>query len=156
MDRKVKGLTVVELLVVTVIIAILMSFAYRWVLVLVANQRLKNAQDQLVSHMENAKLRSLTTNAPWGLHIDSSSYVVFSDLNRNCQFDQGENTETVDMPSGISASASRNTFVFNRRGMVRGGTGCELIGLKIVLENTFGTRRVITIEPYGRIRSELQ
>ncbi len=157
MDRKVRGFTVVELLVVMVIIAILMSFAYRWALVSLANQRLKNAQDQLVSDMESTKLKSLTTNTTWGLSVSSNSYVVFSDRNYNCQFNQGEAVETVEMPTGIVANASQNTFVFDRKGTVR-GTDCELIStsLNITLQNSFGTKRVIIIEPYGRVRSELQ
>ncbi len=55
MDRKVKGFTVGELLIVIVIVSILAYIGYQEIAKSVANQRLKNSTLKLVADLERIK-----------------------------------------------------------------------------------------------------
>lgn len=157
MDRKVKaGFSILEVLVVMAIIAILMSFAYRWVLGVLANQRLKNAQDVLLSDLENTRLRSLISDVPLGVvNTGTNGYAIFRDENRNCQFDNNERIRDVPLPPGITLG---NDFsvLFDRKGIPRGQDCNTIAQTEVRIRNTFNTTRRVIIEPSGRIRGVSQ
>lgn len=97
MDRKVRGYTVLETLVVIAIVAILAGFVLLPMLVHVARERLRASTTQLTSDMNQARLKSISTGSLWGIRVcrDSRQYKVFIDSNADCR-DVGGDCRTAD------------------------------------------------------------
>lgn len=158
MDRKVKGFTLVELLIAIVILLILSSFAFVWLRNLVLNQRLKATSDSLISAYGTARLYAMTgrQSRPWGVHISGNTYTLFRDTNYNCQFEEGERIKTFNAQSGVELRPARgcNTITFDKKGYPR-NSACGLGMCSVVLRNEAGYTRTVYINRFGRIRYEL-
>lgn len=156
MDRKVKGYNIFEILVVLVIIGILMAVVIRPILVFVANQRLNQAVNMIVSDINTAKVYSLSKSNPAGIFGDAngSTYNLFINIDNNCSFNQGTDQVigTVTLPSGITISADF-FFLFDRKGYPRNAS-CGLGMGSIVLKNNFDVYKTICVDRFGRVRVE--
>lgn len=159
MDRKVKGFSLGEILIVMLIISVLAYIGYREITKSVADQRLKNSAQTLVTNLERIKGNSVTGGVPWGISINSqntSSYILFEDTNKNCKLDDN-NPRTVALEQEITfQNTPSRTIVFDRKGTLwehRNGK-CEPIQERInmVLSNSFGRTATITIERSGVVR----
>lgn len=163
MDRKVKGYTVMEILVVMAIVAILGSFAFLWLRNLILNQRLKATTDNLVSLLNTARIYSITgrNGELWGVYIENERYTLFRDRNRNCRFDNGEEVKTYQTERGVIFRVNNSTddndnnslvLVFDKKGYPRNAM-CGLgAGHVVVRSQALGKAKTICISRYGRIR----
>jgi type IV fimbrial biogenesis protein FimT len=152
MDRKIKGYNIFEILVVLVIIGILMALVIRPILVFVANQRLNQAVNMVVSDLNEAKIYSISKSSLMGITADSgaNSYIIFQDNDGNCSYEPKPTDVKITLPSGITF---RNDvfFLFDRKGLPRNAS-CGLGMANIKLQNTFGNIKTICVDRYGRIR----
>lgn len=159
MDRKIKGFTIFELLIVIAIIAILASLATLGYVRFIENQRLKNCTDYLINYLETAKRYSISGKEEyiWGIDIEADRFILFKDLNRNCTFDNNETYETLLFssmcPSVVVSDPA--SVVFDKRGIPRNAI-CGLGAVDISLKNSIGSIRTVYIDTLGRIRYETQ
>lgn len=170
MDRKVRGYTIMEVLIVIAIFMILSGFAFLWLRNLVLNQRLKATTDSLIGAYQTARMYSMTgrgqigvggdwQSRPWGVYIqDANTYILFEDANYNCQYDPGEEIKIFKTEPGITitpASGSQ-TIVFDKKGYPRNNV-CGLgMSSVITLTSSVGSQRKIYISRFGRIKYETQ
>lgn len=152
MDRKIKGYNIFEILLVLVIIGILMALAIRPILVFIANQRLNQAVNMLVSDLNEAKIYSISKSSLMGIKADGGgdSYIIFQNNDDNCSYSNGADTKTIILPSGITFK-NDVFFLFDRKGLPRNAS-CGLGMANIKLQNTFGSIKTICVDKYGRIR----
>ena len=154
MDRKIKGYNIFEILVVLVIIGILMALVIRPILVFVANQRLNEAVNMVVSDLNEAKIYSISKSSLMGITADSggNSYIIFQNNDGNCSYNNGSDTvvKAIVLPSGITF-INDVFFLFDRKGLPRNAS-CGLGMANIKLQNTFGNIKTICVDRYGRIR----
>ena len=143
-----RGVTLLELIVVFVIIAIGATLMIPNMGAWLPNYRLRSATRDLVSTMRAAQMRAVSNNLEYEVFITGGSYT----LKRNSMgwIDDGD---TKTLPTGITIFS--NTFpsmgttpagsaLFRPNSSSNGGT--------IVLQNTKLTRRTITVLPStGRI-----
>jgi len=153
MDRKInnKGMTLIELLVVIIILVILMSFAYKQIINMVQEQRLRQATNMVISDLEKVKLNSISKEKLWGIRADNNanSYTLFKDENGNCSFDNGEGVSTINLPAGISFG-NDVYFLFDKKGYPRNAI-CGLGPGSIIIKNQNDTKKTIVVDRYGRI-----
>lgn len=159
MDRKIKGFTIFELLIVIAIIAILASLATIGYTRFIENQRLKNCTDYLINYLETAKRYSISGKEGyvWGINIEADRFIFFKDINQNCTFDNSEISETLLFSSICPSVVVLNSasIVFDKRGVPRNAI-CGLGAVNIVLTNSIGSKRTIFVDTLGRIRYENQ
>ena len=158
MDRKVRGFSVFELLVVIVIIAILGSVAFMGLRNMVLRERLYSATTQVVNDLKEVQFRSMSSNATWGIRFcaGNSRYKIFT-VSRECQdasptCDPDQTTQRIaELPAGVVVS--RDYYVvFDRRGYPL-NYSCGLGMGNVTVQNDYGSR-VITVDKFGRIRYE--
>lgn len=159
MDRKIKGFTLAEILIVIVVFSILAYVGYQEIAKAVANQRLKNSAQTLAMNLERIKRDSMTGRSPWGLRIQNdNAYILFEDTNRNCRLDtdSGEARSTVNLDQGITFhDTPPRTIVFDRKGVALESSNneeCRPVVLPIQLRNTYSRTATVTIGSYGEIR----
>jgi prepilin-type N-terminal cleavage/methylation domain-containing protein len=140
-----KGVTLVELIVVIVIIAIGAVLLVPNIGAFLPNYRLRGAARDMVSTMRVAQMKAVSNNMEYQVSIAAGSYV----LQRNSGgvwFSEGDDKT---FPTGITINS--NTFtnpagnpLFRPNSSSNGGT--------LVLQNTKGNQRTITVLPStGRI-----
>ncbi|WP_333785372.1 prepilin-type N-terminal cleavage/methylation domain-containing protein [Thermocrinis sp.] len=158
MDRKVKGYTIFELLVVVVIISILAGAFLMGLRNMVLRERLYSAMTQVANDIKEVQFRSISSNATWGIRLcrGSEQYKIFTvqsgcqDATPNCTNDSSTQ-RLVSLPSGVVPD---NDFcvVFDRRGYPL-NCGCGLGMGSVTLKNAYGSRIVI-LNRLGRVRYE--
>ncbi|WP_029551647.1 pilus assembly FimT family protein [Thermocrinis jamiesonii] len=152
MDRKVRGFSVFELLVVIVIIAILGSVAFMGLRNMVLRERLYSATTQVVNDLKEVQFRSMSSNATWGIRFfaNQSQYRIFS-IQSGCRDVSPINIIDKSLPPGVKVNNSYYV-VFDRRGYPL-NENCLLGMGSVIIENGYGVRRVI-VNRFGRIRYE--
>jgi len=164
MDRKVKGITIMEVLVVMAIIAILASASIFGLRNLVQRERLYSAMTQVANDLKEVQFRSMSSNMIWGVRFcaNESQYKIFAvdpatvgdrcprDANPSCTRD-ATTQRLVQLPPGVSIERSYYVL-FDRRGYPR-NQGCGEGFGRITLRNSYGTRAVI-VDSVGRVRHE--
>jgi type IV fimbrial biogenesis protein FimT len=164
MDRKVKGITIMEVLVVMAIIAILASASILGLINLVQRERLYSAMTQVASDLKEAQFRSMSSNSVWGVRFCGgvSQYKIFAvdpatvgggcprDANPSCTND-ATTQRLVQLPPGVSPQADFYVL-FDRRGYPLDWS-CGIGPGNITLSNSYGSRTVI-VDRVGRIRYE--
>lgn len=168
MDRKVRGFTALELLIVIALVVILSSFVFLWLRNLVLNQKLKATADSLMSLYQTARTYSMTGRSqigvggdwqsrPWGVYITGNTYILFEDANYNCNYDSGEAIKTLqaDPSVNLQPAVGCNVIVFDKKGYPR-NSSCGVGPCSITLQSTAGYRRTVYIDRFGRIRYETQ
>jgi type IV fimbrial biogenesis protein FimT len=164
MDRKVKGITVMEVLVVMAIIAILASVSIFGLQNPIQKQRLYSAMTQVANDLKEAQFRSMSSNMVWGVRFCGgvSQYKIFAvdpatvgggcprDANPSCTND-ATTQRLVSLPPGVSPEEDFYVL-FDRRGYPL-NWGCGIGAGNITLKNSYGSRTVI-VDSLGRIRYE--
>ncbi len=164
MDRKVKGITIMEVLVVMAIIAILASASILGLRNLVQRERLYSAMTQVANDLKEVQFRSMSSNNLWGVRFCGGlrQYKIFavdpSTVGGGCPRDAlsfcANDTTTqrlVPLPPGVSPE--RDYYVlFDRRGYPLDWS-CGIGAGSITLRNSYGSRTVI-VDRVGRIRYE--
>ena len=155
MDRKIKGYNIFEILLVLVIMGILVALAIRPILVFVANQRLNQAVNMVVSDLNQAKIYSISKSSLMGIKADGggNSYIIFQDKDGNCLYNKPPDTDVkITLPSGITFKKDNDVFIlFDRKGLPRNAS-CGLGMTNIKLKNTFENIKTICVDKYGRIK----
>jgi len=164
MDRKVKGITIMEVLVVMAIIAILASASILGLRNLVQRERLYSAMTQVANDLKEVQFRSMSSNNLWGVRFcaNQNQYKIFAvypstvgggcprDANPSCTNDS-TTQRLVSLPPGVLPQA--NYYVlFDRRGYPL-NWNCGIGAGRITLSNSYGSRTVI-VDSVGRIRYE--
>jgi len=159
-DRKVRGMTLIEVVIVIAIISILMGFALLGLRNLVLYQRLKADTDRFMSYLNTARLYSMTgrDQSPWGVAISGNEIVLFRDNNStNCNYDSGSGEEvrsfTLDSMVSITPESGCNIIVFDKKGYPRNSL-CGLGMCSYTLTSSAGYTRRVSISRFGRINYE--
>ncbi len=165
MDRKVKGITIMEVLVVMAIIAILASASILGLRNLVQRERLYSAMTQVANDLKEVQFRSMSSNNLWGVRFcaNQNQYKIFAvdpstvgdgcprDANPSCTNNDATTQRLVPLPPGVLPQA--NFYVlFDRRGYPL-DRNCGIGAGSIILRNSYGIRTVI-VDSVGRIRYE--
>jgi prepilin-type N-terminal cleavage/methylation domain len=164
MDRKVRGITIMEVLVVMAIIAILASASIFGLINLVQRERLYSAMTQVANDLKEVQFRSMSSNSVWGVRFcaNQSQYKIFAvdpstvsgrcprDADPSCTND-ATTQRLVSLPPGVSPEADFYVL-FDRRGYPLNWS-CGIGAVNITLKNSYGSRTVI-VDRVGRIRYE--
>jgi type IV fimbrial biogenesis protein FimT len=164
MDRKVKGITIMELLVVMAIIAILASASIFGLRNLVQRERLYSAMTQVANDLKEVQFRSMSSNSVWGVRFcaNQNQYKIFAvdpatvgggcprDASLSCTND-ATTQRLVSLPPGVFPQADFYVL-FDRRGYPLNWS-CGIGAISITLRNSYGSRTVI-VDSVGRIRYE--
>ena len=163
MDRKVRGITIIEMLVVIAIIAILASASIFGLRNLMQRERLYSAMTQVANDLKEVQFRSMSSNSVWGVRFcaNQSQYKIFAvnltivsgcprDANTSCTSD-ATTQRLVSLPAGVSPQADFYVL-FDRRGYPL-DENCGIGAGNITLRNSYGIRTVI-VDRLGRIRYE--
>ena len=140
-----KGVTLIELVVVFVIIAIGAVLLIPNIGTWLPNYRLRSATRDIVSTMRTAQMRAVSNNAPYRVNFDAADPLVGAANSYVLQRDTGGgafvNDGTVQtLPTGITISVNllpANRAVFNADSTSSGGS--------ITLQNTKGATRIISL-----------
>ncbi len=157
MDRKVRGFSLVELLVVLVIITMVLWVGFGAFREQIRKQRLSEAAMKLTADLNYWRKKSIMEAYPYGLYIQSSSRIdVFKDTDRDCTYDSTEMVSYIELPEGTSltipSSSSLRTIVWTRRGIPLNGS-CGFYANTLTLTAGSHQKKVI-ISRGGRIRIE--
>jgi type IV fimbrial biogenesis protein FimT len=164
MDRKVRGITIMEVLVVMAIVAILASASILGLRNLVQRERLYSAMTQVANDLKEVQFRSMSSNSVWGVRFcaNQNQYKIFAvdpsivvggcprDANPSCTND-ATTQRLVSLPPGVSPQADFYVL-FDRRGYPLDWS-CGIVFGNITLRNSYGIRTVI-VDRVGRIRYE--
>jgi prepilin-type N-terminal cleavage/methylation domain-containing protein len=141
-----RGVTLIELIVVIVIIAIGATLMIPNMGAWLPNYRLRSATRDLVSTMRVAQMRAVSNNVDYRVSITGGSYTLQ-------RFSSGLGTfvsegDTATLPTGVTINS--NTFInpasnplFRPNSSSNGGS--------IVIGNTKGTRTITVLPSTGRI-----
>jgi len=164
MDRKVKGITIMEVLVVMAIIAILASASIFGLRNMVQRERLYSAMTQVANDLKEVQFRSMSSNSTWGVRfcVNQNQYKIFAvnpstvgggcprDADPSCTND-ATTQRLVSLPPGVLPQADFYVL-FDRRGYPLDWS-CGIGAGNIALRNSYGSRTVI-VDRVGRIRYE--
>jgi prepilin-type N-terminal cleavage/methylation domain len=164
MDRKVKGITIMEVLVVMAIIAILASASILGLRNLVQRERLYSAMTQVANDLKEVQFRSMSSNMIWGVRFcaNQSQYKIFAvnpaNVSGGCPMDDepsctndATTQRLVSLPAGVSPEAGFYVL-FDRRGYPLNWS-CGIGAGNVTLSNSYG-RRTVFVDRVGRIRYE--
>ena len=136
-----KGVTLIELIVVIVIIAIGAVLIAPNIGAWLPNYRLRSAARDIASTLRTAQMRAVSNNVDYQVFFAGSSFI----LRRNSLGMPVPEGATQTLPTGISIVLPvNNPLTFSPNSSSNGGT--------VTLTNTKGSQRAITILPStGRI-----
>jgi type IV fimbrial biogenesis protein FimT len=182
MDRKVRGITIMEVLVVMAIIAVLASASIFGLINLVQRERLYSAMTQVANDLKEVQFSSMSSNMVWGVRFcaNQNEYKIFAvnpaNVSGGCRMDAfsvDANSSCVgggcprDASPYCTNDATTQRLVslppgvspeadfyvlFDRRGYPL-NWNCGIGAGSIILRNSYGSRTVI-VDNVGRIRYE--
>ncbi len=148
------GFTLVELMVAVAIFGILAIIAIPEMSALIRNTRLKTVTRQLVSTLQEMKLRAIKENAVASIVFDETndSYKAFVDNNpEDGAYNTGEEIIAIAnlKNDNLEITSNNSSFGFASRGFLSGVNNCA-----ITISNTSGRQKQVVINKIGRIRIE--
>jgi prepilin-type N-terminal cleavage/methylation domain-containing protein len=138
-----EGVTLVELVVVLVIVAIMAGLLVPNIGAWLPNYRLRSATRDIVSTMRTAQMKAVSNNVQYRINFNAveigaaNSYVLQRDSGAGVFLNDGA---VQTLPTGITISSNlfpAGRAVFNRDSTSSSGS--------ITLENTKGATRIITL-----------
>ena len=141
MNKRQKGFTLTELIVVTAIVAILLGIAIPSYKYLTTSYRMSAEINNLVGDLQFARGEALKEGTSITVCVSSNGqsctggnnwnpgWIVFSDLNNNTAVDAGERVLKVQaaftgtIPDVFSASSGVTAVTFNREGFAKTSAG---------------------------------
>lgn len=166
------GFTAIELLVVMGIIAMAILVGLPSLYTWIPDHRLKQAANEIHSHLQLAKLTAVRTNNPCGTSfsqdVDGTTYdyVVYEDQDGDLEYDAGEPVvrrfSLSDYP-GVGLDGGRGGVTFPDNDENRPSIGFQPNGLpfnnaggfgagSVFLRNQIGTTRSVVVSAAGNIR----
>lgn len=151
MAGKVRGFSLIEVLVVIIILAILMGIAFGPLRNHILKSKVNQAVNTFIADLNEMKRRSITENTTYGIAMGVTSYITFVDRNGNCVNNSDEFLTRVDLPSGVRISATNTTsvIVWTRKGVPL-NTTCGFYSGTIIF-NAGNYEKRVSISRYGRI-----
>jgi Tfp pilus assembly protein FimT len=146
-----KGITLIELIIVFVIIAIGAVLMAPNIGAWLPHYRLKSGTRDVVSAMRTAQMKAVSSNIPYGVAFDGNACQIYRNSG-GLQPDGGQ----VVLSSGVQFS--NNTFPVNpalSKPYAEFNTNSTASSGRITLQNSKGFQKTITVVPStGRIRLE--
>ncbi len=143
----IKGLTLVELMIVLGIISITIMFTNMWLTTQLPQWRLNGAVRQVMSDLAAAKMKAVVERNRHRIFFqDDRHYLILDDQNNNGSIDPGEPQELRDIQANyhdVTVAASNNPSFLPR------GTAINLAS--ITLTNSAGSKK-ITVSITGRVK----
>ncbi len=164
MDRKIKGLTLIEILVIIVFLGILYYIFAKEILVAISREKLIEYAETLAGNLNYIKTQSIISNYPYGFCYQSAerTFIFFKDLNRNQKWDDSGSQETIKEQKiasiyGINVITddwllcnNSRMLVFDRRGeILRNNSNLETY--RIIFTNAYDQKIEIGLNSTGRI-----
>ncbi len=150
MDRKVRGYTVIEIVVVMAIISILAGTALMYLVKQMNEARLRDSINLVIGLLEEARRQSTTHNGTFGIRLRSNGNNIEKiEGDNNCRILR--NPANITLPSGVKSNRDV-VLLFDRMGYPRNascGFGADRIELK---SEPLDKIKSICINRYGRIR----
>ena len=144
-----KGVTLLELIIVMVIIAIGATLMVPAIGSWIPHYRLRSATRDIVSTMRTAQMKAISTNTDHRVSFNTAnrSYLIQRRDGTNWVPDGAQQT----LPNGVGITISTNNFEFNPNSTATGGNVTLTIrrGAQVI-----GQRRIIIVPTTGRIRIE--
>jgi type IV fimbrial biogenesis protein FimT len=129
-----QGLTLIEVMVTLVILAITAAIIAPAIDTVYVNFRLKSSARTLFADLNLAKINALKSLVPHTVLLGGASgtqqgWIVFRDSNDNGVFDSGEKElRNVRLEGGVTFQGGLNTpITFDRRGLINRGTGTYIL-----------------------------
>lgn len=149
-----KGITLIELVVVMVIIAIGAVLLAPNIGAWLPNYRLRSATRDAVSMLRTAQMKAVSTNISYGVGFDASAFQLYYQSTAGLIAEGGN----INLPSGVQFN--NNTFLVDGtlgKPFARFNTDstCPNGGIvgSVTLQNTKGAQRTITVTTAtGRIK----
>jgi prepilin-type N-terminal cleavage/methylation domain-containing protein len=143
-----KGVTLIELIIVFVIIAIGAVLIAPNIGAWLPRYRLRSATRDIVSTMRTAQMKAVSTNTPYGVAFDASSIQLYRSSG---WLPEGG---SIELPRGVQFS--NNTFPVNatlNKPYAEFNTNSTCSSGGVTLTNTKGTqKRITTTSSTGRVR----
>jgi type IV fimbrial biogenesis protein FimT len=147
----------IELMVVVVLMAIIVAFAVPSFETTINSNRLAGASNELMASVQTARMEAVRrnarvalclsanadTNAPTCGNADANGWIVFTDIDKDSDFDTGTDTllRVSTIPSNVvvqSSATPAGKVSFRSDGFARTGTGQLLAG---AIDLCIATRR---------------
>jgi prepilin-type N-terminal cleavage/methylation domain-containing protein len=159
--RRIKGFTLIELMVVIFMIAAVSGFAVPGIMKWRSAAKLRGAAENLKGDLELAKLRAIQENGPVAINFSEKSYQIFIDSGTTLGIlDANELVlKKTSLPEGVRFDSTLTTFDavdgdwpwpkktrFKGRGTADAGSA--------MLVNSNGKKKKIKISSFGNITIE--
>ena len=137
--KKIKGLTLVELLIVFVVMGILTTIAVPSYQVFMAQRRLNGAARMVMSDLMAARMKAISLNQKVKVSVGGHVYRIWNDTDRNDTVadNEGDNIGKDIYPDYYDVTLSRSADpIFQPR-------GTAALGETVTLTNSRGSKYVI-------------
>ncbi len=141
-----KGVTLIELVIVMVIIAVAVGFVIPNIGAWLPNYRLRSAARDIVSTMRTAQMKAVSTNTPYGVAFDTNQYQLY----RSSGGLSPEGVATI-LPNGVQLT--NNTFPINgtlNKRFAQFNADSTAFGGGVTVLGTKGIRRITVTTSTGR------
>jgi type II secretion system protein H len=141
-EKNQKGVTLLELIVVIIIIAIGATLLVPNIAGWLPNYRLRSATRDLVSTLRTAQMKAVSTNIAYGVAFDPNAFQLYYQSTAGLIVEGA----TITLPSGVQFN--NNTFPVDGtlgKPFVRFNTDSTSSPGGVTLQNTKGTQRRITL-----------
>jgi prepilin-type N-terminal cleavage/methylation domain-containing protein len=141
-EKNQKGVTLIELIIVLIIIAIGATLLVPNIAVWLPNYRLRSATRDVVSTLRTAQMKAVSTNIPYGVAFDPNAFQLYHQSTAGL-VPEGA---TINLPSGVQFN--NNTFPVNGalgKPFAQFNTDSTSSTGGVTLQNTKGAQRRITL-----------